>query len=477
MPLTKVTYSMISGDVVNVLDYGAVGDGVTDDSAAINAALTYANTARKSVFAPAGTYLIKSTIDVSITTLIGEGSWNEVATTGGKTQFLAGTVDMIMLKVGSLGRVENIAVQGNDIANIGIQCSQGPRIDLKDIEIYRCRKGGLVLAQTQNSCFVNVFTQYNAYGLVLSNGARNNNFYNCTGACVAAYYNAAAIGVPHNQTAAIVFMIDTTDPDYGSGGVTTGGQDRNNWFGGIHENYQTGIIAKNLSATPGSQATNNQFYGVEFTNTVIVDSSNGDPGALLFDSTCWIIDDQVSPMTIGTNGYLNFQNVCYFSGGNNVSNRGITIPNNYPKLFVIDTDNSLFALSSSGGGTYSLDNTTKEITVTGGNAVQGVSVGPSGISNIANATTIYTVGKPVGFNAELTFTIKTITGANPVLVYLNLNGSPFRRQIASIASAGTYTVMVRVGENPLDGFTVAFANNNNTSFVVKGVTMRAVGGF
>lgn len=38
MSLTKATYSMISGASVNVLDYGAVGDGVTDDYAAFVAA-------------------------------------------------------------------------------------------------------------------------------------------------------------------------------------------------------------------------------------------------------------------------------------------------------------------------------------------------------------------------------------------------------------------------------------------------------
>lgn len=39
MALTKATYAMIQGATANVLDFGAVGDGVTDDAAAIQAAM------------------------------------------------------------------------------------------------------------------------------------------------------------------------------------------------------------------------------------------------------------------------------------------------------------------------------------------------------------------------------------------------------------------------------------------------------
>lgn len=38
MSLTKVSYSMISGAPVSVNYFGAVGDGVTDDTAVIQAA-------------------------------------------------------------------------------------------------------------------------------------------------------------------------------------------------------------------------------------------------------------------------------------------------------------------------------------------------------------------------------------------------------------------------------------------------------
>jgi uncharacterized membrane protein len=55
MSLTKATYSMIEGAPVNVLDYGAVGDGVTNDAAAIQAAIN-ALANGGTVFFPTGTY-------------------------------------------------------------------------------------------------------------------------------------------------------------------------------------------------------------------------------------------------------------------------------------------------------------------------------------------------------------------------------------------------------------------------------------
>lgn len=53
MSLTKATYSMIDGAPVNILDYGAVGDEITDCTTAIQAALNIGGT----VFVPAGTYV------------------------------------------------------------------------------------------------------------------------------------------------------------------------------------------------------------------------------------------------------------------------------------------------------------------------------------------------------------------------------------------------------------------------------------
>ena len=69
MALTKASYAMITGASVNVLDYGATGNGVTDDTAAIQAAIDYASANSKTVYFPAGTYKI-----VPATPQVWEGS-------------------------------------------------------------------------------------------------------------------------------------------------------------------------------------------------------------------------------------------------------------------------------------------------------------------------------------------------------------------------------------------------------------------
>jgi hypothetical protein len=87
----------------SVLDFGAVGDGVTDDTAAINRALYQlycreTNTAiRRSLFFPAGTYLVSGTINIpSYATLYGEGSDNSVITMAvGSTGYVAQTADSL----------------------------------------------------------------------------------------------------------------------------------------------------------------------------------------------------------------------------------------------------------------------------------------------------------------------------------------------------------------------------------------------
>lgn len=83
MSLTKVSFSMIDGACVNALDFGAVGDGVADDTAAIQAAITYAESTATppsagpgvvQVYIPFGVYKITDALIVTKSlSFVGEG--------------------------------------------------------------------------------------------------------------------------------------------------------------------------------------------------------------------------------------------------------------------------------------------------------------------------------------------------------------------------------------------------------------------
>ena len=100
MSLTKVTYSMISGPVVNPKDYGAVGDGVTDDTVAIQAAVN------------AGSVIIFETVTYKIagTILVPSNRWFQGAP---GTEFLG----IMTPEGGGLGGYPNQMFRNADTVN------------------------------------------------------------------------------------------------------------------------------------------------------------------------------------------------------------------------------------------------------------------------------------------------------------------------------------------------------------------------
>lgn len=152
MPLTKVTYSMIDGAYINVLDYGATGDGVTDDTAAIQAAFdaaqgTYAERDKQIVYFPKGKYIISDTINVNIPTtdyltpgILGEGPQSVQIIAASS---MTASDPMLLVKGGSPGvffqRFEGFHMEHKSVAN-------GIAIELENI-------GGI---QIDNVSFENV---------------------------------------------------------------------------------------------------------------------------------------------------------------------------------------------------------------------------------------------------------------------------------------------------------------------------------
>ena len=106
MSLTKVTYSMISGSPINVFDYGAVGNGVADDTTAIQAAVDAANAlGGGTVYLPQGDYKITAPITIySNIRFIGAGGTSTTITKTTNTPVAASaTASLVCLFLQSMG--------------------------------------------------------------------------------------------------------------------------------------------------------------------------------------------------------------------------------------------------------------------------------------------------------------------------------------------------------------------------------------
>lgn len=183
-----VTISAIElDDVVSPLDFGAVGDGVADDTAAIQAAID-ASPGRQ-IFFPAGKYLITSTLNITSpnTRLVGEVDGREYLTagSGGSVIICNSAVDAVYFN--NTAAPTN-ALQACGIANLAIartvHVATGSGLKLRDTanfsaenifigEFYTCID--MVDAQSSNFRNIRLYTG-NAF-----TGATNSSMISITG--------------------------------------------------------------------------------------------------------------------------------------------------------------------------------------------------------------------------------------------------------------------------------------------------------
>jgi hypothetical protein len=109
---------------VSVMDFGATGDGVTDDTAAINAAIS----AAKSVVFPPGTYKVTSTIEVGTQRVLMGEFPNALTGTGNTLSVIIGTTASIgdgnpILQAAATGStqsivIKNLTIRGDTVVDL-----------------------------------------------------------------------------------------------------------------------------------------------------------------------------------------------------------------------------------------------------------------------------------------------------------------------------------------------------------------------
>lgn len=175
MSLTKVSYSMISGAVVNALDYGAsTSASASVNAAAIQAAIVAVSTNGGTVYLPSGVYNLGNntiTINVNGVSLVGDASPYDYSIGKGTIISYTGTgVGSIAIKV-----FTDVAVYpsyfgyayASSVQNIAIRCAAGTETGL--------------LANTVNSTFTNVqISGQSGDGNTGSAGVLSNNSINTT---------------------------------------------------------------------------------------------------------------------------------------------------------------------------------------------------------------------------------------------------------------------------------------------------------
>jgi hypothetical protein len=140
MSLTKVTYSMIDSAPANVSDFGAVGDGVTDDTAAISSFLNACRTNKiKGVF-NSGTYLISSALDISGVDIEGVlGGYNNVDGTIIKGDGSHVIFNQTSTAVNDITySIKNFGIQDG---SVGLQMSYAVACRIENIFIINCTDG------------------------------------------------------------------------------------------------------------------------------------------------------------------------------------------------------------------------------------------------------------------------------------------------------------------------------------------------
>ena len=210
--ITKIGLETFSG-AVNVTDYNATGDGITDDAAEIQAAIDSITTASGSaqvggtVIIPPGTYLLGTAIDVpNGVSVIGIG--RPVLKAGAALAYVLG-VDESNAFGNRGGVIANLFIDGDSTADTGLFVGLAVQRHFENISCENCVDAGCEITDAQNCTFLGLDCESNGAvgstygaGLRLNGGAGNNVFIRCENNLNLPYQGILmGVGTTHGFTA------------------------------------------------------------------------------------------------------------------------------------------------------------------------------------------------------------------------------------------------------------------------------------
>ena len=245
MPLTKVSYSMISGAEVNVLDYGADPTGTTDSTTAIQAAINYACSLVQS--SPDGigdpvngaNVVLKGVFNITQPLVINDGNvclvgqggatimvgfTSNTGYNGAKPALIVGTGTLWQTS-GSIGA----STKYNQISGIIFKRDRRVTGNLPYI--------GILVSGTRNATVRNCLVETAFCGLYLENSSE---FYSDQFSCIGSTYGIVMDNRGNRIAANSVLNVANTDNDVSSNKID---------MATVYYSQHTGVLAINTGST------------------------------------------------------------------------------------------------------------------------------------------------------------------------------------------------------------------------------------